>query len=89
MKTASLVLIAMVIAVALTLALPHLHAAEPMLVGADGVGRYQVERVGDNLAVLVDTKTGRVWQRLISTNLRASQWEEITVDELAANAKRP
>ena len=75
-----------VLALSAGIALPHLHA-EQMVVGADGVGRYQVVRAADSMVVLVDTKTGRTWQRFVSTSVKAGQWDEITVDELAGRAK--
>ena len=47
----------------------------------------QVVRAADSMVVLVDTKTGRTWQRFVSTSVKAGQWEEITVEELAGKGK--
>ena len=68
------------------LVLTRLHA-EPVVLGADGIGRYQLVRINDQIGLMVDTKTGRTWQRLISTNLKVGEWQEMSIEELGGHAK--
>lgn len=86
MRKTVVIIVVAVVALFAGLAIPHLRA-EQMVVGTDGVGRYQVVRAADSMVVLVDTKTGRTWQRFVSTSVKAGQWEEITVEELAGKGK--
>ena len=89
MRTPLIIAATAILSAAFTLAIPHLHAAEPMMVSTDCIGRYRLERVADNIGVLVDTRTGRLWKRFISTGVSDGQWSEITVEELAIKAKQP
>ena len=49
-----------------------LHA---WLSGVCSAGRFQAVRSGDSCVVL-DTKTGRVWEKFISSHEGPSQWSE-------------
>jgi hypothetical protein len=51
-----------------------LHA---WLSGASSSGRYQAVRSGDTCVVL-DTRTGRMWEKYISSHSGPSDWSEAT-----------
>lgn len=62
--------------ISIVLAAGLLAAAQIWISTNSSVGRYQVLRANDNNVLVIDTASGRLWQKFINSSGGPSVWTE-------------